>query len=169
MKQLFGGVFVIIVLVVITFLGWQFRTWEQVTVALTPTQENLTELYFANHQDLPNTASPGATLKFAYTIHNVEHQPVTYPVEVSINNDPETATEEAEITAFKGTHVLQADEARTFPLELTMPEISTERYKITVALPSVRQKIHFWVVQAPFAHPLIDMMATESGQILFAE
>lgn len=138
-----GALFGAITLVIAAFL---MAYWGQIAAALTPRPENFTELFFEDHLRLPKTLPQGETATFSFTIHNVEHQSMNYPVEISTT--PESASGSATIIAEKEV-ILAHDESRTVPISFTLPLGESHREKIMVRLVNLDQTIHFWVQSDP--------------------
>lgn len=51
---------------------------EAISLATTVKPETFTELYFENHNQLPNTISQGQTYTYSFTIHNLENKDMEY-------------------------------------------------------------------------------------------
>jgi hypothetical protein len=58
---------------------------ELVALNLVPKPEKLTELYFNNNADLPNSATRNQTIHFVFVIHNLETTDYQYIYKVSVN------------------------------------------------------------------------------------
>ena len=58
---------------------------ELVTLDLVPKPENLTELYFNDNANLPDSATGNQVISFAFVIHNLETTDYQYVYEVSVN------------------------------------------------------------------------------------
>ncbi|CAN5268663.1 hypothetical protein BH10PAT2_BH10PAT2_4140 [soil metagenome] len=107
-----------------------------------PKSEDFTELYFEDHEQLPRTASPGAELNFNYTVHNLEHANITYPVNVYVQSDanpPETTL------VGTSSFSLENNEAKISTSDFVYPESLTLRSKVIVKLMNLDQTIAFWV------------------------
>jgi len=129
--------------VAVLIVGNQVHFWSRAYAFIKPQPENFTELYFDDHLSLPKTASPGAILSFNFTIHNLEHATVDYPVEITVEDDSNppviSHTATTDLT-------LANDDLKTTLAEARIPVgILTPRAKVSVILPEQKQSIHFWV------------------------
>lgn len=138
-----GALFGAITLVVALFL---LMYWGAIKTALTPRPENFTELFFEKHLELPKIIKQGQVNSFAFTIHNVEYKTMTYPIEVSYEDEVATGSsnilERSQVT-------LAHDESKTIPVSYIIPTSVQTRDKITVKLVNLDQTIHFWVQSDP--------------------
>jgi len=136
--------------------GWAFA--HQANIArqaddwlLMPRPQRLTELYFADHRHLPTSLRPGATVKLAFTVHNLEQQPTSYHYRMTAMS----LVNSAEQPLGAGVFTIASDEYKTMAQNITVPLI-TARSAIKVTLdyeglgsgehaPSPKtQSIHFW-------------------------
>ncbi len=118
---------------------------------LTPQPERLTELYFTDHTKLPKTVKAGATETVAFTVHNLEHQHVTYHyklVAVLADSDSEQVLNE-------GTFALDHDGVHLGSVDITVPNLGPQ---ISIQLhlyytskdPAIQtQSIDYWVRVRP--------------------
>lgn len=128
--------------------------WVTISNALSPKPETFTELYFNDHIELPDRVYENIPFNISFTVHNLEHQPMTYPVKVYI---PEASSSGEALPVFSGTLELEHDESETTQLEITVPALNYERYKMIVELENLNQNIHFWFqVASPSAEQLLN-------------
>lgn len=116
--------------------------YAQAQEALTPQQEQFTELFFENHGQLPKKIELGKTYPITFTIHNREHETTIYTYEVSFAADGHE--QETKTVIDRNTAVLKHDESKTIESLVTVQE-PFMRGKITVELVELKQKIHVWV------------------------
>lgn len=105
-----------------------------------PEPERLTELYFADHQNLPTTYTPGQAQGFQFTVHNLEYRTTTYTYHIIQQN--EAGTVEREIT--RGSFTLRQDESKTTPIAFS-PTDQGARSKVVVKLSPVNEQISYWL------------------------
>lgn len=128
---------------------------------LTPKDETFTELYFEDHLGLPKKIMVGEPTEVQIVIHNVEGKTINYPVTVTIASE---TTPSAHIALYDGAVVVDADETKTVPIELTIPIdfvdplAYQERSKIEFVLKNIGQSIHF------FSDAMATSSATPSAQ-----
>lgn len=100
--------------------------------------EPFTELYFENHQSLPQHLELNQDYPFQFTIHNLENKPLKYYYEVSLDLDHHRQIlKQAQIT-------LNHDQHQTFTESFHVDQPFTQG-KITVTLLTKHQSIHFWI------------------------
>ena len=105
---------------------------------LLPEPETFTEIYFENHQNLPSKVEAGETYTFAFSVHSVEQQPMTYPYTIYIEeNNKKTSIK-------NGTFSLNPDQKKTFHEQFIASSYTTPA-EVIVNLVSKSQNIDFWI------------------------
>lgn len=136
---------IIVVFIVVSATGILFKkqiiaqmnAWK-----LLPQPETFTELYFEDHLDLPKHLASGEQASFAFTVHNLEYEDVTYEYAV-------TATASGSATLMDtGSFMLKQDEYKTIPESFALKK-SSARTQVTVTLKNKQQSIHFWIEPTP--------------------
>ncbi len=124
----------------------QLQDWQ-----LTPQPERLTELYFTDHTNLPKTLKTGVLEKIAFTVHNSEHQNVTYHYKlVAVTTNPD-----AEQTLADGTFNLEHDGVHSGSADFTVPNLGPQlsiqlHLYYTSKDPAIQtQSIDYWVKVLP--------------------
>jgi hypothetical protein len=119
---------------------------------LVPQPERYTELYFENHQQLPVLVKPGDKQDLPFTVHNREHNTITYSYKVMAGITEETDG----YVLGEGTITLAHDSSQTLHPTISVPPLG-QRIAIKVALqyqgiafgdkrPGLQtQSIHHWV------------------------
>jgi hypothetical protein len=107
-------------------------------LALTHQPEPLTELYFEDHTNLPQTIELGEKQSFRFTIHNLEYTPTTYTYEISSIDDV------SNITFATGSTTLAHDAFATTAVQY-IESTTSGRVKIQVSLVGRDQSIHYWM------------------------
>lgn len=122
---------------------------------LIPRPERLTELYFANHQQLPSVYSPGEQQQVTFTVRNLEHRPTSYSYAVM----QEGADARPAKLLASGTFKLQHDEQKTVTGHIPFDDFGP-RSKVSVTItyqgiafgednPTVQQQsIYFWTTRS---------------------
>lgn len=105
---------------------------------LKPQPERYTELYFDQPQTLPSVW-PKQPVAFAFHVHNVEGEPVTYAYQVLES----TAAGQQEVVK-SGQLTLADGGAQDVPVVLVTKRTQV-RTEVTVVLPETQQQIHFWI------------------------
>lgn len=105
---------------------------------LLPEPENLTELYFEDHLNLPNKIAIGEEHKFRFTIHNLENRVMNYEYKVTGTDDM------AEWNITTGNAEMKHDEYKSIDVTYLIATASG-RVKIAVTLPELNQLISFWL------------------------
>lgn len=105
---------------------------------LLPQPEKFTELYLENHLQLPKTYQRGKSNAFAFTVHNLEHEPMKYEYVVEA-----IATESSRLID-RGSFELKHDEYKTISERIASTE-AQQRTKINISLENKDQSIHFWI------------------------
>jgi len=101
--------------------------------------EPLTELYFTNHTSLPSEAEVNSTYDFAFTIHNLEYQTMTYQYSIVVDyNDTERVLGVNNVT-------LEDNASVSVPEKFWIMDDFT-RAKVSVVLSS-NESIDFWVTK----------------------
>ncbi len=105
---------------------------------LLPQPERFTELYFANHQNLPTVILVNQEQSFQFTIHNLEYTAMSYTVEVSINYNNK------KVTLDKQAVFLKNDQYKTITEKFSVSQPATKA-EVIVNLPTKNEQIDFWV------------------------
>lgn len=107
-------------------------------LATTAQPENYTELYFEDHQILPERAVQGNFYSFRFTVHNLENADVNYPYEVTITGDgrKQVLDKQSVLIKNKGSKTLKE------AFILNKPVNSAE---VAVNLINKNQQIDFWI------------------------
>ena len=121
-------------------VGYSFAP--EVKNSFTPIPEKFTELYFENHLDLPKIMKPDEEQDFSFTIHNLEHTQMNYVV--SLTAEPEL-TPDNSFLIDQVAVPLEHDQSETIQQTFKLPELMSQRVKVTVQLLYLDQTIHFWV------------------------
>jgi hypothetical protein len=108
-----------------------------VTLATTVKPETFTELYFEEHNNLPNVIEPNRSYNFTFTIHNLESQRMNYLYIVYL----QTVSKK---TILNQGSVNLADGEYKSITEYFGP-LTNFRIKITVELINKNQLIDFWM------------------------
>ena len=132
--------FVVSGAVTLMIVGFGYKS-EIITVMaqnhLLPEPENLTELYFENHNDLPKSITSGQKYEFTFTIHNLENKDMDYPYVVFLRTD------EKKIILDEKSVNLKNGEFKMIKEELG--SLKNSKMKITVELVNRNQQIDFWM------------------------
>lgn len=107
---------------------------------LLPQEETFTEVYFSDHQKLPQKVDPYQLIPVEFTIHNLEGKEYKYGYEVLINTDGN------KVPLTQATVSLEDNEYKTIK-ESYSTAYSGKRYQIIVNLINKNQSIDFWVNQ----------------------
>lgn len=105
---------------------------------LVPQKQNLTELYFNNHQSLPNKVNLGQSISFSFTIHNLENLEKDYPYKIHLNSEfNEQVIEQGVVRVHNGAYkTLIQSIPVNYPIKTG---------QIIVELPGQNQRIHFLI------------------------
>jgi len=104
--------------------------------------ETFTELYFEDHQSLPNRIILFKENGFKFTIHNLENRDMEYSYEVYIDiNGEKQIIDESSV-------LIKNDEYETVTVDYTIT-VPVQRAKIVVKLIGKDQQIHFWIEEEP--------------------
>lgn len=115
---------------------------EALLLATTIEPEKLTELYFEDHQSLPNRVILFKENSFKFTIHNLENKDMEYPYEVYIDiNGEKQIIDESSV-------LIKNNEYETITVDYTIT-IPVQRAKVVVNLIGKNQQIHFWIEEGP--------------------
>jgi hypothetical protein len=110
---------------------------ELVTFDLIPKPEKLTELYFNNNTNLPDSATSGQIIGFAFVIHNLETTDYRYAYVVSVNtNDARRIVDSGSVWVKNNQYYFKNEK---FYL-MNAPG----RQKVVVELANKQQSIDFW-------------------------
>lgn len=133
-----------------TILG--VTLWQQRAVLaelLTPENETLTELYFADHLNLPNQVYLRQPMEIPITIHSLQRYPLTHRLSVT------AYTPGATLSARLGSYdvTVNPDESKTLETINLLPLNFLGRIKIEYLLQPLDLKLHYYVNVVPFATP----------------
>jgi hypothetical protein len=103
---------------------------------LVPIKETFTELYFANHLNLPKQLIIGNNVTFSFVIHNLEGQDMAYPYNIYIKDELNTYPIE------QSTVVVKKDEYRNVDISYS-PTINLAKGMVVVELTDLHQELHF--------------------------
>lgn len=103
-------------------------------LALAPTHEPLTELYFNDYASLPSSAIRGANLLLSFTVRNLEGRDLRYPYQVY----SETLGGARTLLA-SSTLALPDGESVSVPISF---RAKTDALRVIVSLPTVHEEIH---------------------------
>lgn len=133
---------IVIILLIVVSISLLFIYRDPIAIKLfgapvTPTSENLTELYFYNYQNLPKIERMNQYINFSFLIHNLENRKMNYSYEVSLSDNT-------------GRHVM---DDKTISLENNQSRIISESFRSTtsshaavmVLIPKQNQSISFWI------------------------
>jgi len=107
-------------------------------MATTKKPETFTELYFADHLNLPKDTTLDKENKFKFTLHNLESKEMTYPYEVYIDSNGEKQM------VGQGSVNLKQDEYKTIEESYTLTQ-PIKRAQVIVNLIDKHQQIDFWI------------------------
>ena len=111
---------------------------ELVGLDLLPKPEKLTELYFNNSINLPDSVPTSQIIRFAFVIHNLETTDYTYVYEVSVNaNGTRRIVDSGNVVVKNNQYFVKNEQ-----LKLTS---TPGRQEIVVALTNLHQSIDFWL------------------------
>lgn len=107
-------------------------------LSTTKQPESYTELYFENHEKLPNKITPNKQYTFSFTINNLENRDITYPYEVYLNLG------EIKLFLDKGSVFIKKNGHKTIRETFTF-ENSISRINVVVDIVNKNQQIDFWI------------------------
>ncbi|HJT57666.1 MAG TPA: hypothetical protein VJ761_14280, partial [Ktedonobacteraceae bacterium] len=113
-------------------------TNELMTLDLVPKPEKLTELYFNNSINLPDSVPTSQVIRFAFVIHNLETTDYTYVYEVSVHASGTQLIVDSGNVVVKNNQYFVKNER----LKLTS---TPGRQEIVVTLTNLHQSIDFWL------------------------
>ena len=109
-----------------------------VTFDLIPKPEKMTELYFNNNADLPDSATSNQEIHFAFVIHNLETTDYQYVYEVSvIANGMRHIVDRGNVLAKDNQYYVRNEEINLMN--------APGRREVVVELINMHQSIDFWV------------------------
>ncbi len=111
---------------------------ELVTLDLIPKPEKLTELYFSNNTNLPDSATSNRAISFAFVIHNLETTDYQYAYVISVNTNGTRRIVDSGIILVKNNQSYVKNEQ--FKL-LNSPGSQD----VVVELTNKHQSIDFWI------------------------
>jgi hypothetical protein len=117
----------------------QLNAWK-----LLPQPERYTELYFTDHQQLPTTYRPGQAQDVKFTVHNLEHQSVSYRYAIVASGGEGSAPPPD--TLASGTFVLRHGEHKSISQPAASGDLG-KRVKISVELKNQNHTIHYWLTK----------------------
>lgn len=109
-----------------------------VTLDLLPQPEKLTELYFNDSANLPNSTTSKQTIHFSFVIHNLETTDYQYRYTVSVNADGTRQIVDSGMVVVKNDQYYVKHEQFTVMA-------SPIRQDVVVELTNKRQSIDFWM------------------------
>jgi len=115
---------------------------EALILATAVKPETFTELYFEDHQSLPNKATLFKENSFKFTIHNLENKDMEYSYEVYIDINGEKQMID------KSSVLIKSNEYKTITADYTIT-VPFQRAKVIVNLIDKNQQIHFWIEEVP--------------------
>lgn len=110
---------------------------EAISLATTVRPENITELYFNNHTQLPNKIIPGQQYTFSFTIHNLENKDMEYPYVVYLQSDGKKTI------LYQDKISIKKDGYET--IKETVGPFKYFRTKVVVELTGKNQIINYWL------------------------
>ena len=111
---------------------------ELVTLDLIPKPEKLTELYFGNNANLPNSATSNQVISFAFIIHNLEMTDYQYAYNVFVN------TNGKKYSIDSGNVLVKNNQYAVKPEKFKLTN-SPDSQEVVVELTNKRQAIDFWI------------------------
>lgn len=127
---------VITAVIIVIFTNQHITTAFAKAVKYEP--QGYTELYFENHNTLPQIITLNQPENFQFTIHNAEHKQVSYIYDVYLNLDSQ------KILLVKSGFTLKHNEKKTSTISYTITS-PAQKGQIVVNLPNKRQSVHFWI------------------------
>ena len=109
-----------------------------VTFDLIPKPEKMTELYFNNNADLPDSATSNQEIHFAFVIHNLETTDYQYIYVVFVTTSGTTHIVD------RGTVLVKNNQYHVKNEKFHLMQ-SLGRQKVTVELTNKQQAIDFWI------------------------
>lgn len=109
-----------------------------VLIFTTKTTESFTELYFEDHQNLPNEIELNQEYTFQFTIHNLENEATTYNYKVYLLIDDQTQSIDSKSITLNNNETATITESF---------EISQDFNSAKIVVDTNDQEIHFWVKQ----------------------
>jgi hypothetical protein len=100
--------------------------------------ETFTELYFEDHQSLPNEVTLSKKNNFRFVIHNIENKDMEYPYEVYFDINGEKKIIYINSVFVKNT------EYKIIPVDFTITT-QIQKAKVVVNLINKKQQISFWI------------------------
>lgn len=105
--------------------------------AITPKEKGMTDLYFADSQDLPTEAEQNKDYSFKFTVANREGEDMNYPYVVYLNIDGLRHEVDS------GKFFLGRDKSKTISETYQIP-VAAKRVETVVLLTGKSQQIDFW-------------------------
>jgi len=109
-----------------------------VTLDLLPKPEKLTELYFNDSTNLPNSATGNRAISFSFVIHNLETTDYQYSYDISVNANSTRQIVDS------GTVLVKNDQYYV-KYEKFKPMYLAGRQDVVVELTNKHQSIDFWI------------------------
>lgn len=111
---------------------------ELIALDLLPRPEKLTELYFNNSANLPDSVPANQVMSFSFVIHNLETTDYRYVYEVSVNaNSTKQIVDSGTVLVKNNQYFVKNEQLKLMD--------SRGRQEIVVALTNLRQSIDFWI------------------------
>jgi hypothetical protein len=136
---LFCFIFIEILAISVTRITNNRNLINSLALATNNLPDSYTELYFPDHSALPSRVSPGQTISFKFTVHNLENERYNYPYEVYFADNGKN------IEIDKGQFTLDQAGFKTVSEKYTTNK-DFSKGQIVVNLLSKNQNILFWII-----------------------
>lgn len=111
---------------------------ELIALDLLPRPEKLTELYFNNSANLPDSVPANQVMSFSFVIHNLETTDYRYVYEVSVNaNSTKQIVDSGTVLVKNNQYFVKNEQFKLMD--------ARGRQEVVVALTNLRQSIDFWI------------------------
>lgn len=136
------AIWVIVLAILAVLAFWiegntHFIKQQLVNVKLIPQPERYTELYFENHLNLPKKSVAGESIRFAFTVHNLEGQKLNYPYVVYFRYE-----DGSRYVMRRGNISLEHNQSKTTVISYTFNTSDLDG-KVVVELVDLKQDINF--------------------------
>lgn len=144
-KQLFKlasllmiGVTLVVAVLIVFNLNRAWIDNELVALDLIPKPEKLTELYFNNSANLPDSAKSNPVISFSFVIHNLETSDYQYAYQVSVNaNSTRHIVDSGDVSVKNNQYYVKNEKLKLINLP--------GRQDVVVELTNMQQSIDFWI------------------------
>jgi hypothetical protein len=144
-KQLFNLVFLLLIgtalfvgMLIFFSLNRASIYNELITLDLIPKPEKLTELYFNDNANLPNSVTSNQTVSFAFVIHNLEATNFQYTYDVSVNaNGTRHIVDSGNVLVKNNQYYVKNEKINLIH--------STGSQEVVIELTNKQQSIDFWI------------------------